>query len=597
MILDEHFQRIVVLSLPTAKERAERALDELRSKNLSEKAQVVRAVDGSICPPSDWWKAGGGAWGCMQSHYRVIQDALLDGIETLLVIEDDCVWQNSAARLAADFLAQVPKDWGQIYFGGQHRAARRPQSITPAVMKPYSVHRTHAYAIHRRIMPQVLKHILYAPDYIEAKEKEGFCSHVDHQLERAHRRGDWPVYCPSYWLAGQGANQSAINGRQHPDQWWHYVQGDEHRFLPVVICDREPTEDELRALHFGRHIDPNDPTVDVGVRDCATPRDLLRVMEVIAHEAVGGQRLAGIAGRDDFASWLEGWRGPVLRLSGKPDLDSLRDLPNSKVIHHEWFHPRVTVSQDEEPSESVAETIEQAKRPKVHQVWIGDAEMGPRLQGYCETVRRAFPNHDYKLWDERDMEELASRAVMPEVIRDRSFPLGLRSDVIRLEILRQHGGVYFDTDFEVLSESAEAVFLTESGFCYGDEKSGRPSNAMMAAPAGHPFVELYLRRIAASFRVPDDLWETVRITGPNKLAECLNFWTSEWEASSPLKLGDRQIGNRYAADSITAFWKEAFYPYHYKDGTWATFDPAEFPDALAAHHWEGGWNREPATTL
>ena len=220
---------------------------------------------------------------------------------------------------------------------------------------------------------------------------------------------------------------------------------------------------------------------------------------------------------------------------------------------------------------------------------------GPRLQGYCETVRRAFPNHDYKRWDERDMEELASRAVMPDVVRDRRLPLGLRSDVIRLEILRQHGGVYFDTDFEVLSESAEGVFLAESGFCYGDEKSGRPSNAMMAAPAGHPFVELYLRRIAASFRVPDDLWETVRITGPDKLAECLNFWTSEWQASSPVKLGERQIGNRYAADSITAFWKEAFYPYHYKDGTWATFDPTEFPDALAAHHWEGGWNREPAT--
>lgn len=604
MILDTYFDRIIIISLPGAETRAERALRELREKNLSDTAVVVRGIDGKICAPSAWWQAGGGAWGCMRSHHRAVEDALMDGVEALLVIEDDTVWQTHAAAMVEEFMQGVPGDWGQIYFGGQHRTSMRPQRVgnSASVMRAKSIHRTHAYAISKRCMGKMLQHILYCPDYEEANSPQKpdasrYKAHVDHQLERAHRRGDWPVYCPSWWLAGQGENQSHINGRSMPEKWWQLSWGEAHRRMPIVICDRAPSPEEMKQLHFGRHLDAKDPTVDVGVVGCATAADLLRVMGQVAEEALADQRLPALAVHVEkplLTQWIaDGWIGPVLRLSEDPDLATITDFAVSHAIHHDWFNPRaprVVISDD--PSESTDATAAVHARQRVNQIWIGGEEIPARLAAYTETVRAAFPAHEYKLWTEEDMPALARNAVFPGIVVDRDFPVGMRSDIVRLEILRQFGGIYFDTDFEMLQPDLGALFARPNCFYYGDEKSGRPSNAMMAATAPHhPVVEFYLRRIAPGLEIPADLWETVNLTGPGKLREILNLWVMSWENPEPLMAGAERLGSYYAGGSVAGFWQETWYPYHYTAETWATFDPAKYPSARGAHHWEGGWNR------
>jgi hypothetical protein len=347
MILDAHFDRIAIISLPRSPERGEASLRELREKGLSAKAELFRGIDGKLCPPSDWWVAGSGAWGCMMSHFRLVQDALMDGVESLLVLEDDCVWQNDAAMLAAEFLPQVPGDWGQIYLGGQHRSPQRPAALRgkPAVWRPRSVHRTHAYAIHRRAMQKFLKHVIYAPDYIETKKRSGVKRHVDHQLEHAQQRGDWPVYCPSWWLAGQGENVSLINGRSQREQWWQLGWQEEHRRLPLVVVGRrEPTAAELRCLHFGNNLLEGSATVDTGVRDAANADVLMAIMLKIASQALGGQRLPALlhpSGKDlRIKQVVAKWAGPVIQLGSKTDLATLCNYPRNRAMVHPWLNPR-----------------------------------------------------------------------------------------------------------------------------------------------------------------------------------------------------------------------------------------------------------------
>ncbi|WP_172683368.1 glycosyltransferase family 25 protein, partial [Verrucomicrobium spinosum] len=40
-----------------------------------------------------------GAWGCLLSHARVLAEAIADGIENVLILEDDVVFQPDAGSL------------------------------------------------------------------------------------------------------------------------------------------------------------------------------------------------------------------------------------------------------------------------------------------------------------------------------------------------------------------------------------------------------------------------------------------------------------------------------------------------------------------
>lgn len=248
-MLNKHFGKIVMITLKGAEARANRSIAAMLDRGLIEsEADIVVhiGIRGDELPPPAWWRAGGGAWGCLSSHVRVLQDAWQDGVESVLVLEDDVCWVDDASERIDEIMADLSLEWGQIYFGGQHNAA--PEVLCDHWMAGASINRTHAYAASRGTIPAMLQHILYAPDYIESS----YVRHIDHQLEIAHRRGDWNVLTPHYWLAGQDENDSQINGRHHPVKWWDWLQTETVATLPVVVLEKEQEYDpSITYLHEG----------------------------------------------------------------------------------------------------------------------------------------------------------------------------------------------------------------------------------------------------------------------------------------------------------------------------------------------------------
>ncbi|CAB4159122.1 hypothetical protein UFOVP736_29 [uncultured Caudovirales phage] len=338
MILDEKFNRVVVISGHAG--RRDLTLRRLKDAKLSQKAEWQRAVMGDELRPPAWWAAGGGAWGCLCSHRHVVERAYLDGLETVCIIEDDAVWQEGAATLLRAFLKKVPNDWGQIYLGGTHR--RQPEWVCDEVLRGWSVNRTHAYVIHRRCMPRFLAHIQHAPDYIASTaQHQGKQYHIDHQLEVAHRRGDWKVYAPSWWLCGQGENLSSINGAQQPEQWWHWDWDNQSRDLPIVVVPprHRDAEGERSLLWYGAPKHRIDGTrMDAKIKECLLGNDaegLLRNLRAIAHEAFTMERLPAVEWAD-FSAIEKVW--PALR-RGKltvEKLDALRHVRKQSWFKHRW---------------------------------------------------------------------------------------------------------------------------------------------------------------------------------------------------------------------------------------------------------------------
>lgn len=244
------FSKIVMITLKGAEDRANKSIEQMVKLGIVDSPDGVHVhygIRGDELPPSAWFKAGNGAWGCLMSHVRVLQDAWQDGVDDVLILEDDVCWVDNAAQIINEGWSELPKNWGQIYLGGQHRA--EPEIINDYWMSGKSINRTHAYAVSRETIPQLLKHILYAPDYIN----QSYAPHIDHQLERAHRRGDWKVITPRFFVAGQFENLSQINGRHHPTKWWDWCNN-ENPVFPFVVKTVGRGDDKVTHASWSKDV-------------------------------------------------------------------------------------------------------------------------------------------------------------------------------------------------------------------------------------------------------------------------------------------------------------------------------------------------------
>jgi hypothetical protein len=203
-----------------------------------------RAIHGDTVTVPHFFTSGGGAWGCRQSHCRILEDAMLDNVNTLLVLEDDVLFCRDFEDKLRSFLHAVPDDWEGLMLGGQDQAPPQESGI-PNVARSVDTQRTHAYVV-RGLEPMRDLYRLWMR-----------CDrHIDHWF------GQWQqkrvVYQPQPFLCGQDATSSDISGRQDIVRYWNAVVVD-NRTAPihVLTCSR-PVMEKLRnlGLHCGYSRDP-----------------------------------------------------------------------------------------------------------------------------------------------------------------------------------------------------------------------------------------------------------------------------------------------------------------------------------------------------
>lgn len=226
----------------------------------------------------------------------------------------------------------------------------------------------------------------------------------------------------------------------------------------------------------------------------------------------------------------------------------------------------------------------------IHQIWLGNKAIPDYMKSWMETWRRDYPSWEHRLWTDADVKTLWTDFTCVGAFEANDNP-GLRSDILRLEILKKFGGLYTDCDFESF-ESMDHL-LRDNEFHYGDEWSGRPSNAWMCSPPNHQIPILMLNqikeRVSGRIDVANDWQSVVRATGPEALFRVLNYWVGYWVGET-LFHNQTPIGVSYPG-KVTAFWQETLYPYHYckEIPHWSLFNRSRYPTAMAAHHWAGTW--------
>lgn len=202
------FDRIAIINLPERRDRRRAVTRELHSLGLSVDGVRVRFVP-AIRPdgPGDFPSTG--ARGCFLSHLKVLRQAQADGVQRLLVLEDDVMF-TPALRQAAHLGPALEQ-------GGWHLAY--PGHVQAALPGPLRWERSsealvcaHCYAVNGSALP-VLVAYLEACLARPAGHPEGGPMHVDGALTWLRRqRPDLVTLLASRSLAGQRSSRSDIIG-------------------------------------------------------------------------------------------------------------------------------------------------------------------------------------------------------------------------------------------------------------------------------------------------------------------------------------------------------------------------------------------------
>jgi hypothetical protein len=296
------FDRVVILTLARRPERLEQCFAQLTPQRWPFLLpDVFYGVDGQAVPTPPGFKQGGGAWGCLSSQRRIIEQALQDGVDHLLVLEDDFLLRPRFREDVRRFLAELPADHDGCMLGGQHQYP--PETISPGIVRCFNTQRTHAYSARRPWLEELYR--IWCCPQADV--------HCDWLMGPAMRR--FHIYAPDPFLIGQRRSPSDICGRENPTSFWTPPTGQE----PIILL-RCPQAALPALREHGWHTGyTRDPVTDedAGLQAVASGNKRLRdwvdqlMWEVVSED---GWVLCVWHPLITAAQLRAAWSGPVLEI-------------------------------------------------------------------------------------------------------------------------------------------------------------------------------------------------------------------------------------------------------------------------------------------
>lgn len=214
--------------------------------------------------------------------------------------------------------------------------------------------------------------------------------------------------------------------------------------------------------------------------------------------------------------------------------------------------------------------------PKViHYFWVGGGEIPENYLKCIESWKKYCPDYEIKCWNEENY-NVNKNTFIKEAYKNRKF--AFVSDYARLDIIYNHGGIYFDVDVEVIKnidsllehkgflglEQGEGKYYVNSGLGFGAEKN---------LPLLKDIMSVYEN---SRFILPD---------GSFNRKPCPVVANEVLQNKKNLVLDKDQF---YYVDDFVIYPTEYFAPKDYLTGEINVTEKT-----MTIHHYAGSWADEP----
>lgn len=208
---------------------------------------------------------------------------------------------------------------------------------------------------------------------------------------------------------------------------------------------------------------------------------------------------------------------------------------------------------------------------RIHYMWLGKTEFPKNLKRCIDSWRRFCPDYEIVRWDESNY-DVEKCCYMKQAYRHKRF--GLVPDYARLDILYRYGGIYMDTDVELVRNLDN--FLYQEAFSSVEKWQVVNFGGCSGAVAGHPSLQTFLQA-----------WEKRKFVRDNGTFDILSSGYVDTKVA--LENGYILNGQNQTILGMNIYTYDYFHPYDYVSGKTDMTD-----DTYAIHHFNGGWLDEHA---
>jgi hypothetical protein len=203
----------------------------------------------------------------------------------------------------------------------------------------------------------------------------------------------------------------------------------------------------------------------------------------------------------------------------------------------------------------------------VHYCWFGRKEL-PKFERRCiETWRRYLPGYEIMEWNEENF-DMNSNSYVREAYEQKKY--AFVSDYVRLYALYNYGGIYMDTDVEVLKCFDK---LLHSSAFIGFETTSHLSTSVIGAEKQNDFIGDILEYYSRERFVREDGSLNLK-TNVSIISE---YCKEKWQMSPDGRL-------QLLANGLTIYPQSYFSPVDYDSGRISMSE-----DTHSIHHFSASW--------
>lgn len=202
----------------------------------------------------------------------------------------------------------------------------------------------------------------------------------------------------------------------------------------------------------------------------------------------------------------------------------------------------------------------------IHYMWLGKKEIPINLQKCIESWKQYCPDYEIVRWDESNY-DISKNKYMEEAYKAGAY--GFVPDYARLDILYRYGGIYMDTDVEVI-RNLDALLYQEA-FCGVEKWQVINFGGCSGASKENPIILEFLNeRQGISF---------LNVDGSQNKNTC-----GYYDTRIALRNGYRINGRTQNILGMNIYAYDYFHPYDYMSG-----QTLKTENTYTIHRFNGGW--------